>query len=960
MITGLAFFNDCKGQVFWVLAPHPDDEVFGCGGTLALLAEAGAQVIVDVISDGAYGEFGREPERRIVESQAAAAVLGYPPPEFWGLPDQGLRFGDLLITRLQARFLQLRPAGVFMPSVWEVHPDHQAVAAAAREAIRLSGVPTEILMYEIGQALRPNCHVDISAVWEKKSAAMTCFASQLRVQSYDRQIQGLNTYRTYFLPREAVAAEAFHRLAPLQLTIGGSALLSLLDAPVARPLQVSALVSVLIRSRGRQELSEALRSVAAQTYGNIEICVLNVTGKTHPALPEALGCVPLRLLEPGCALGRSAAANALLDAARGDFALFLDDDDWLLPSHIATLAGALAQHPAAVVAYGDTVCSEQDAAGNWHELRRFTGEVQREALPFENRLPIHAVLFRRAAVTSARFDPAFDLFEDWDWWLQLALLGEFVHVPGVGAVYRIHAEGGQGVRADAVKARAALEQVVRKWHLAGPLDAAVDRLAYVRQVMAALASEQATSTALRQAHDDLQRSLQETQRQYEAALSLRDREIATQLDVLSQLLPVHAQLSSLRSDHQETEARLKAVEAEKEVLICERDQACQALADIRHSRSWRVTAPLRAVMRQLRPSGTVLAAPRPVLARCLQSLRQSALARRVYYRLPESLRFRLRSRLGRHLSERSSVLLPGTPEPPPEVKTGTDILQIHPVLVEVERSVPQPEISVIIPCFNQGHFLADAVGSVLAAYDGPLDIIIVDDGSSAPLTLRCIEDIRQIYPAVRVIRQPNGGLSSARNAGLDAARGDYVQFLDADDLLIPGKLSVQIRHMHQSGCQVSLCNYLVVSADLTSYAKLEETIAAPASFELADFLFRWERGLSIPIHCGLFSRQALGAIRFNTALQAKEDWVFWCSLAEQAPVFAYLDVHGAIYRMHEGSMRRSFVRMGRQWMQATAHLDARFGERFPEFFDASIAWLKKYYMSHPIYMDEMNQHRGRA
>ncbi|MCX7176987.1 MAG: PIG-L family deacetylase, partial [Proteobacteria bacterium] len=71
-----------------VFAPHPDDEVFGCGGTLCLLAAAGADISVVIVSDGALGGNAADlVGRRESESLAAAEVLGYPPPTFWRLPD---------------------------------------------------------------------------------------------------------------------------------------------------------------------------------------------------------------------------------------------------------------------------------------------------------------------------------------------------------------------------------------------------------------------------------------------------------------------------------------------------------------------------------------------------------------------------------------------------------------------------------------------------------------------------------------------------------------------------------------------------------------------------------------------------------------------------------------------------------------------------------------------------------
>ena len=94
-------------------------------------------------------------------------------------------------------------------------------------------------------------------------------------------------------------------------------------------------------------------------------------------------------------------------------------------------------------------------------------------------------------------------------------------------------------------------------------------------------------------------------------------------------------------------------------------------------------------------------------------------------------------------------------------------------------------MSVVIPCYNQAHFLSEAIESVLAQSYPHFEIVVVDDGST--------DDTPKVaarYPAVRCIRQDNRGLSAARNAGLGCSEGEYVVFLDADDRLLPEALEV--------------------------------------------------------------------------------------------------------------------------------------------------------------------------
>jgi glycosyltransferase involved in cell wall biosynthesis len=100
-----------------------------------------------------------------------------------------------------------------------------------------------------------------------------------------------------------------------------------------------------------------------------------------------------------------------------------------------------------------------------------------------------------------------------------------------------------------------------------------------------------------------------------------------------------------------------------------------------------------------------------------------------------------------------------------------------------------PLVSIIIPCYNAEPWIAAAVDSALAQSWQEIEVIAVNDGSSdgSLAVLR-----RLAGPKVRVVDQPNRGAAAARNAGLSMARGEFVQFLDADDLLTPGKIASQV------------------------------------------------------------------------------------------------------------------------------------------------------------------------
>ncbi len=193
-------------QAVLVLAPHPDDEVFGCGGAIAQHVKSGHPVCVVVLTDGALYA---DSDVRQRESVAAAQILGYGTPEFWGLRDGGLSYSDELAQRLADRIAQCGADLVYAPSPWENHPDHRQAQLLATQAVRRSAPNVRLAFYEVGAALRPNVLLDITTVLETKAAAMRCFASQLERQNYLGHIQALNFYRTYTLGAEVKAAEAF-------------------------------------------------------------------------------------------------------------------------------------------------------------------------------------------------------------------------------------------------------------------------------------------------------------------------------------------------------------------------------------------------------------------------------------------------------------------------------------------------------------------------------------------------------------------------------------------------------------------------------------------------------------------------------------------------------------------------------------------------------------------------------
>jgi GT2 family glycosyltransferase len=197
------------------------------------------------------------------------------------------------------------------------------------------------------------------------------------------------------------------------------------------------LVSIICRSVGRPELKQTLESVAKQSYPTLEIILIEASAESLADFQKFAGSVSVNFICTGKKLSRSAAANAGLDSVKGDYIMFLDDDDWIGEDHIANLVDALSTFSDTKAVYSST----QKISTDGREKKEvFDQEFDSRLLMRDNFIPIHSMLFESALLKSGcRFDESFDVFEDWDFWLQLNQHTNFVHISNLSAFYR---EGG--------------------------------------------------------------------------------------------------------------------------------------------------------------------------------------------------------------------------------------------------------------------------------------------------------------------------------------------------------------------------------------------------------------------------------------------------------------------------------------------------------------------------------------
>jgi LmbE family N-acetylglucosaminyl deacetylase len=185
-----------------VVAPHPDDESIGCGGTILKHVSEGDIVHVELLTSGEKGGHDwSEAEtalRREAEAKLAASILGVEHLEFYRQPDGGLHANSRCVDLLQKRIHSWKPHTIYIPHPDEQHRDHEAVLGLVQAA--LSDVRTDdmhrVLAYEIWTPLQQlDQIVDITPYLDTKLKAIAAYESQCRVMDFVAAAQGLARYR---------------------------------------------------------------------------------------------------------------------------------------------------------------------------------------------------------------------------------------------------------------------------------------------------------------------------------------------------------------------------------------------------------------------------------------------------------------------------------------------------------------------------------------------------------------------------------------------------------------------------------------------------------------------------------------------------------------------------------------------------------------------------------------------
>jgi LmbE family N-acetylglucosaminyl deacetylase len=211
-----------QGERVLVLAPHMDDEVIGCGGTLVRHVRRGADVTVVFLTDGRYGGGSTDKaavdkgngslvQTRKEEAKSALKTLGINEGIFLDAEDGNLNSAGHLQRELRQLLKSARPEFVYLPFFLEGHPDHRATSQLLLDATSACSFEFDCLGYEVWTPLlSPNCLVGIDEVVEVKKQALQHYTSQLAELDYIHTSLGLNAYRSgALLNQKSRYVEAF-------------------------------------------------------------------------------------------------------------------------------------------------------------------------------------------------------------------------------------------------------------------------------------------------------------------------------------------------------------------------------------------------------------------------------------------------------------------------------------------------------------------------------------------------------------------------------------------------------------------------------------------------------------------------------------------------------------------------------------------------------------------------------
>jgi len=445
--------SDPTGKRVLVLAPHPDDETIGCGGTLVLHALAGDPVRVIFLTNGAKGDisgrFDRETYIRIrqQEARSACACLGITDIEFWPFEDRELYRTEFTVKMLMDQIATYRPELIYAPSPFEFHPDHRAASSLGQRVMANCNARTELMFYEVNQPVQVNRLVDITPVLDRKKQALRCYQSQLQERPYDDISLALSRFRSMTLPAETTHAEGFLLFAKDQYEQATP--WSGERYADCQPETDLYALGVIVRTQGMREslLIEALTSIATQPKTCLAVVVVHANAdrleSIHVACQsiDSLAYVIIHADETDKRRGyplNLGLQYCLWHHKRIDGVAFLDDDDILYSNFSERMLEALNRTGSDVIYAASNRCVPGHPPTEGYQ------PISILNLFVQNFIPINSYVIRRDSLIRKPVwvDETLAVTEDWHFLLKLIQNGyRFEAILDIVSEFRMVSDG---------------------------------------------------------------------------------------------------------------------------------------------------------------------------------------------------------------------------------------------------------------------------------------------------------------------------------------------------------------------------------------------------------------------------------------------------------------------------------------------------------------------------------------
>ena len=211
----------------------------------------------------------------------------------------------------------------------------------------------------------------------------------------------------------------------------------------------------------------------------------------------------------------------------------------------------------------------------------------------------------------------------------------------------------------------------------------------------------------------------------------------------------------------------------------------------------------------------------------------------------------------------------------------------------------QADISIIVPCYNSERYLGACLESLKAQTGPELELIFIDDGSM-DATGGMLDCFAANEPRAKVIHTPNGGVSAARNLGLDHAAGRYIAFVDADDLLEERAMERLFDEAQRSGAQIVSANHVLLDMEKDERIPVEIPPVAQQPDKIAEEIIHMHR-IYNNIWNKLYERSLLDGVRLDRSVRIGEDALLNLRLYLRAQKVSHIQDYTYAYRIHGAS-----------------------------------------------------------